>query len=55
MSEKVMGVEAVIAEYADEIITGEQLFALGDIGRTELVNGRIIQLMPTGRPHSRIY
>lgn len=30
---------------------GEELFAMGDIGRTELVKGRIIYLMPTGHPH----
>ncbi len=33
-------------------ITGEELAALGDIGRTELVKGEIIYLMPTGHPHS---
>jgi Uma2 family endonuclease len=33
-------------------ITGEELAALGDLGRTELVKGEIIYLMPTGHPHS---
>jgi Uma2 family endonuclease len=32
-------------------ITGEELAALGDIGRTELIKGEIIYLMPTGHPH----
>ncbi len=33
-------------------ITGEELAAMGDLGRTELVKGEIIYLMPTGHPHS---
>jgi len=33
------------------LITGEELLAMGDIGRTELVKGKIIHLMPTGHPH----
>ncbi|NJO14393.1 MAG: Uma2 family endonuclease [Thioploca sp.] len=33
------------------LITGEELAAMGDIGRTELVKGKIIHLMPTGHPH----
>ena len=33
------------------LITGEELAAMGDIGRTELVKGEIIHLMPTGHPH----
>lgn len=33
-------------------ITGEELAALGDLGRTELVKGEIIYLMPTGHLHS---
>ncbi|MCB0060820.1 MAG: Uma2 family endonuclease, partial [Caldilineaceae bacterium] len=35
----------------DTLLTGEELYAMGDIGRTELVKGRIIPLMPTGHPH----
>ena len=37
-----------------ETITGEELYAMGDIGRTELVKGKIIRLMPTGHPHGYI-
>jgi Uma2 family endonuclease len=33
-------------------ITGEELAAMGDLGRTELVKGEVIYLMPTGHPHS---
>ena len=37
---------------AAPLITGEELAAMGNIGRTELVKGEIIHLMPTGHPHS---
>ena len=37
-----------------ETITGAELYAMGDIGRTELVRGEIIRLMPTGHPHGYI-
>lgn len=36
------------------LLTGEDLFALGDIGRTELVKGEIIRMAPTGYLHGRI-
>ncbi len=36
------------------LVTGEQLFKMGDIGRTELVRGEIIYLMPTGLLHGII-
>lgn len=35
-------------------ITGEELFALGDIGSCELVEGEIIQMSPTGEKHGII-
>ncbi len=38
----------------DGQITGEMLAAMGDLGRTELIEGRIHYYMPIGRPHSRI-
>jgi Uma2 family endonuclease len=35
-------------------ITGEELFALGDIGPCELVEGEIIKMSPTGEKHGII-
>ncbi len=32
-------------------ITGEELFRMGDLGRTELVRGEIVYMSPTGHPH----
>ncbi len=45
---------ASTSQFDDRTITGEELFAMGEIGRIELVRGRIIQLMPTGHPHGYI-
>ncbi len=36
------------------LITGDQLFAMGDIGPAELVKGEIIPQMPTGHEHGFI-
>ncbi len=36
------------------LITGDELFAMGDIGPTELVKGEIITKMPTGHEHGFI-
>lgn len=36
------------------LLTGEELFALGNIGRTELVQGKIVSMPPTGYPHGII-
>ncbi len=44
----------VLPAQADELMTGEDLFALGDIGRTELVKGGLVYLMPTGFRHDII-
>ena len=33
------------------LLTGEDLYALGDIGRTELVKGVLVNMAPTGHPH----
>src|SRR5581483_4734502 len=38
----------------EELITGEELFARGDIGRCELVEGKIVMKSPTGGPHGDI-
>ncbi len=33
------------------VLTGKDLFALGDIGRAELVKGELVRMTPTGHPH----
>src|SRR5215510_13640961 len=33
------------------LITGEELFAMGDIGPCELIDGRIVPMSPTGGRH----
>ena len=33
------------------ILTGKELFELGDIGRTELVKGELVRMAPTGHLH----
>jgi Uma2 family endonuclease len=35
----------------EELITGEELLAMGDIGRSELVDGRIVRMSPSGAQH----
>lgn len=35
-------------------LTGEDVFALGDIGRAELVKGEIVRMSPTGYAHGLI-
>jgi len=46
---KTMEREMVITEATE--ITGEELYAMGDIGPCELVEGRIVHMSPTGMPH----
>jgi len=36
------------------LMTGEELFALGDIGPCELVEGVVVKMSPTGEPHGVI-
>lgn len=36
---------------AGTVLTGEELFELGDIGRTELVKGELVRMAPTGHLH----
>lgn len=48
--------ESVIKDSCEttNLLTGKDLFALGDIGRTELVEGELIRMAPTGYLHGRI-
>ena len=40
-------------ELATKIITGEELYEMGDVGRCELVEGRIVQMSPTKPQHGQ--
>ncbi|GIK58726.1 MAG: Uma2 family endonuclease [Chloroflexi bacterium] len=42
-----------VKEKEEALITGEELAAMGDLGRCELVAGRIVKLSPTKMPHGR--
>lgn len=44
---------AVLKDSQEVLITGEELYQMPDLGRCELVDGRIVPLSPTGRPHGR--
>ena len=37
-----------------QLVTGEELYRMGDLGRTELVRGEIVHMSPTGFTHGRI-
>lgn len=43
-----------IARTDKGLVTGEALFAMGDVGPCELVKGRIVPMSPTGGEHARI-
>ena len=43
--------EAIEAQHG---VTGEELFKLGDIGRSELVKGVVVHMSPTGYSHGRV-
>jgi len=43
-----------LATEETKLITGEELFAMGNIGRCELIDGRIIPMSPTGIHHAYI-
>ena len=44
----------VIAPLQEKLLTGEELFALGDIGPCELVNGRVVSLRQTTSEHALV-
>jgi len=41
-------------EFSEEVITGEDLASMGDIGPCELVKGKVAQMSPTGEKHGAI-
>ena len=43
-----------VAIQMKELITGEELYAMGDIGPCELIDGRIVHMSPTGDEHGAI-
>jgi Uma2 family endonuclease len=45
--------EAILEKVAETLVTGEALAEMGDIGRCELVEGKIIMRSPTGWRHGR--
>lgn len=49
-------IEATMPELTvgEELITGEELQAMGNIGRCELIEGRIVMLSPTGGLHGSV-
>jgi len=44
----------IIASPETKLITGEELLAMGDIGPSELIDGRIVMMSPTGGEHGFI-
>src|SRR4051794_32454370 len=44
---------AVLKDSQETLVTGEELYLMPDLGRCELVDGRIVPLSPTGRVHGR--
>ena len=44
-------VESTTFDTPEKLVTGEELLAMGDIGRTELIDGVVKHYMPTGHPH----
>ena len=49
-----MAVLTAPPKHRTELITGEELLAMGDIGRCELIDGRIVSMAPTGSEHGYI-
>lgn len=53
-----MSVQTLIPPIENEVqtrpVTGEELYQMGNIGRSELVKGEIIQMAPTGFMHGRV-
>ncbi len=45
---------AVLAPAEDRLITGEELSRMAGVERSEIVNGRLVQMSPTGNEHGAI-
>ena len=43
-----------MAHAPDQLMTADDLLALGDIGRAELINGELVRMSPAGFGHGRI-
>ncbi len=39
---------------AEKLITGDELWEMGDIGSSELIDGRIVLMSPTGGTHGKL-
>jgi len=46
--------DVATAQVGSRLITGEELLAMGDIGPCELIDGRIVPMVPTGAEHALI-
>lgn len=43
-----------LSQVEEKLITGEELFEMGDIGPSELIDGRIVYMPPTGGEHGYV-
>ena len=48
-----MAIQAAVAT-TERLVTGAELLAMGNVGRCELVEGRIVMLSPTGSRHGSV-
>ena len=44
----------ITASTDTKLITGEELFAMGDIGPSELIDGKIVRVSPTSKQHGSV-
>jgi Uma2 family endonuclease len=45
---------AILERFQEPLLTGEELFRLGDFGSCELIDGRVVPMSPTGHLHARL-